>query len=85
VSRDRGNRVTPVQDITVLESHADIDVTYQLNAQLATWLPMKMTEEYQGPILRLNRPPVQGLSRATATYTSYKSFETAAKIIEPKK
>jgi VWFA-related protein len=85
ISRDRGNRVDPVEAMAMLESHADIDVTYQLNAQLAMWLPARMTEEYQGPISRLNQPPVQGLSRATATYTSYKSFETAVKIIGPKK
>jgi VWFA-related protein len=82
---DRGNRVTLDDTMTTLESYADIEVTYQRNPELAMWLPVRMAEEYQGPIMRLNRPPVQGISRATAVYTDYKSFETDTRVVGPKK
>ena len=69
----------------MLESYAEMEVTYHQDQTLSMWLPVRMTEEYQGPISRLNRAPVQGTARATAVYSDYKSFETAARIVEPKK
>ena len=83
---DRGNRVD-VSDafISVLESHADIEVTYQRHVQIGMWLPVRMSEEYAGPLMRLNQPPIQGMSRASATYTDYKVFETGARIVAPAK
>jgi hypothetical protein len=60
-----------------------MDVTYRRDSTLSMWLPARMTEEYQGPISRLNKAPVQGTARATAVYSDYKSFETGARIVGP--
>ena len=75
----------PDLSITKLESSADIDVTYRRDAKLGMWLPVRMSEEYQGAIPRINNPPILGTSRSIATYSDYKRFGTSTAVITPKK
>lgn len=83
----RRSRFADIPDfaITKLESTADIDVTYRRDAKLGMWLPVRMSEEYQGVIPRINNQPILGHARSTATYSDYKRFGTSAAIITPKK
>ena len=49
------------------------------------WLPVQMTEEYQGAIPRLNQAPLPALTRSKATYSDFKQFGTSATVIGVKK
>lgn len=75
----------PDLTMTTLESTADIEVTYRRDDRLGMWLPVRMTEEYQGAIPRLNTAPVLGMSRSVAVYSDYRRFETGAAVVGPKK
>jgi VWFA-related protein len=75
----------PDMTMTTLDSTADIEVTYRRDERLGMWLPVRMTEEYQGAIPRLNNPPILGTARSTAEYSDYRRFETGAKVVGPKK
>lgn len=68
-----------------IESLADIEVTYRRDADLAMWVPVKMSELYEGALpLGANRAPLPGRANCLAEYGKYKRFETSAKIVTPK-
>ncbi len=73
-----------IPTIEKLESRADIEVTYRRDEQAGMWLPTKMSEEYQGAIPRINREPLMGTARSTATYSDFKRFETSGRLVGPK-
>jgi hypothetical protein len=54
------------------ESVAQIDVIYALDPRFGAWLPLKMSEVYQGP---------RGKATGVAEYSGFKRFETSAKIV----
>lgn len=68
-----------------LQSLADIDVTYQRDDRLGLWLPSRMTEVYEGPmILAAGADPRLGRAVTDAKYSDFKQFQTSAKITFPK-
>jgi hypothetical protein len=73
---------TPVPDMTVrrLESSADFDVTYARPAGMDLWLPVEMTELYEGPMMARNRP-ILGRATTRAEYSEFKQFATTTKIV----
>jgi hypothetical protein len=73
---------TPVPDMTVqrLESSADFEVTYARPAGIDLWLPVEMTEFYEGPIYSRNRPII-GRATTRASYSEFKQFATTIKIV----
>jgi hypothetical protein len=73
---------TPVPDMTLqrFESSADFDVTYARPAGIDLWLPVEMTEFYEGPLFTRNRP-LMGRATTRAAYTDFKQFATAIKIV----
>jgi hypothetical protein len=58
-----------------IESVAQIDVVFALDPRFGAWLPLKMSEVYQGP---------KGKATGVAEYSGFKRFETSAKIVIPK-
>jgi hypothetical protein len=70
--------------IVELESLVDIDVTYRPEANSGIWMPVKMTEVYEGPIPRGTRAPVRGRAVGQASYSDFKRFETSVKIVVPR-
>ena len=66
-----------------IESRADIEVTYRFDDQLGMWLPVEMSEEYEGPIRRV-RESIVGTTRTLAKYSGFKQFGTSVRIIPPK-
>lgn len=58
-----------------VESLADIEVTYKYDTEAGMWLPAKMSEWYEG---------LGGYTRAVATYSGFRRFETTARVVEPK-
>ena len=70
---------------TELSSTADIEVTYRRDEKIGMWLPVQMTEEYQGAIPQINRAAIQALARSKATYSDYKQFGTSSTVIGVKK
>jgi hypothetical protein len=70
--------------IVELESLVDIDVTYRPEANSGIWMPVKMTEVYEGPIPLGTRAPVRGRTVGQASYSNFKRFETSAKIVVPR-
>ena len=67
-----------------IKSVADIDVTYGRDEQLGLWLPVKMAEQYEGPIKIGTRPPFTGVSTTRATYSEFRQFGTGAQVKIPK-
>jgi hypothetical protein len=72
-----------VPDLQVLESSADVEVTYRKDPKFGVWLPWKMTELYEGPIPQGTRAPIIGRSTCTAQYEDYRRFATAARVLPP--
>jgi VWFA-related protein len=70
--------------IVELESLVDIDVTYRPEANSGIWMPVKMTEVYEGPIPLGTRAPVRGRAVGQASYSDFKRFETSVKIVVPR-
>jgi len=70
--------------IVELESLVDIDVTYRPEANSGIWMPVKMTEVYEGPIPLGTRAPVRGRTVGQASYSNFKRFETSVKIVVPR-
>jgi hypothetical protein len=69
----------------LLESLADIDVTYDRDVRLGLWLPSKMTEVYEVPFtLSAGGTPSLGRMVTEAKYSDFKQFQTSAKITFPK-
>lgn len=64
-----------------MESFADIDVTFTRDAAMGVWLPLRMTETYEGPIPRGTRTPIVGRATATAEYSTYRRFETSGRVV----
>jgi hypothetical protein len=71
-----------VPDMTVrrLESSADFDVTYGRPDGIDLWLPVEMTEMYEGPMMARNRP-IMGRATTRAEYSEFKQFATTIKIV----
>lgn len=68
-----------------LQSLADIDVTYERDQRLGLWVPSKMTEIYEGPmVLSAGASPRLGRTTTEATYSDFKRFQTSTKITLPK-
>jgi hypothetical protein len=68
-----------------LQSLADIDVTYERDQRLGLWLPSKMTEIYEGPmLLTAGGTPTLGRTTTEARYSEFKRFQTSTKITFPK-
>lgn len=72
------------EGIQVLETYAEVEVTYRREGRFALWLPWRMSEAYQGPIPRASGPPILGRADCKAEYSNYRRFETSAKIVAPK-
>jgi len=70
--------------IVELDSLVDIEVTYRREAASGIWMPVKMTELYEGPIPLGTRAPVRGRTVAEASYSNFKRFETSVKIVVPR-
>jgi len=72
-------------ELQELKSSADFNVTYRRHAEFAMWLPDRMTEMYEGPSRpQPGRAPVGTITvNATAKYSSFKQFQTGAKINIP--
>ena len=71
------------ETIQVLESSADIEVTFRKDGRFDAWLPWKMSEQYQGAIPVGTRNPMLGKAMGVAEYTNYRRFGTTATIVEP--
>jgi hypothetical protein len=67
-----------------IESRADVEVTFQKDPRFGVWLPAKMSELYEGPILQGTGGAVTGRASAVAKYTDYRRFETSATLVTPK-
>jgi hypothetical protein len=68
-----------------LESLAQIEVTYRLDQRIGAWLPLTMSELYEGPMPATGGgTPLVGRTTAVAEYAGFKRFETSAKIVVPK-
>lgn len=63
-----------------VESQADIEVTYRRPPGIDLCLPATMVEVYHGPIV-LKARPVAGRATTQATYSDFKQFNTAIKIV----
>jgi hypothetical protein len=70
-----------------LRSLAQVEVTYRLDRHFGVWLPLKMSELYEGaiPAFRLGSSSIGSLvqlGRATsvAEYADFKRFETSADV-----
>ena len=70
--------------IVELDSLVDIEVTYRRETASGIWMPVKMTELYEGPIPLGTRAPVRGRTVAEASYSNFKRFETSVKIVVPR-
>jgi VWFA-related protein len=73
-----------MKSLEVLESSADVEVTFRRDPQFDAWLPWKMSEHYEGAIPRGTRAPMLGTATGIAEYTNYRRFQTTAKVVEPK-
>jgi hypothetical protein len=67
-------------DTRPIDSSADIEVTYRKPAGIDLWLPAQMTELYEGPIFLKNRP-ASGRTTTRASYSNFKQFGAAGKIV----
>ncbi|MFO7691578.1 MAG: VWA domain-containing protein [Vicinamibacterales bacterium] len=70
--------------IVELDSLVDIEVTYRREAASGIWMPVKMTELYEGPIPLGTHAPVRGRTVAEASYSNFKRFETSVRIVVPR-
>jgi hypothetical protein len=67
------------------ESLAIVEVSYQLDKRAGAWLPLRMSETYEGAIpTGGGREPFLGRATGLAEYSGFKRFETSAKILVPK-
>jgi hypothetical protein len=77
--------LAPASTDARMESLAVIEVTYRLEQRFGAWLPVKMSETYEGAMPATGgRAPFQGRATGVAEYSGFKRFETSAKIIVPK-
>ena len=68
-----------------VESLADIEVDYQRDPAAGLWLPVKMSELYEGPMGASGQEtPVAGRATTVARYSDFKRFQTSARILTPK-
>ena len=68
----------------LLESVADIEVSYRRDDALGVWFPAMMSEFYEGPITMGTKQPVTGRATTRASYADFRRFETATQIKVPK-
>jgi hypothetical protein len=64
-----------------MESLAVVDVTYGLNRQVGVWLPLRMSETYEGAMRSAEMGSFMARATGVAEYSDFKRFETSAKII----
>jgi hypothetical protein len=75
---------TPDSGPRRLESLAVVEVTYRRDPGAVAWLPLKMSETYEGPMRAEGMPPFLARATGVAEYSGFKRFETSAKIVVPK-
>jgi len=85
VTSNNGGRPTAsanvaAMDTRPIDSSADIEVTYRKPTGIDLWLPAQMTELYEGPIFLKNRP-ASGRTTTRASYSNFKQFGAAGKIV----
>ncbi len=67
------------------ESLAVVEVSYRLDKRAGAWLPLRMSETYEGAMPTSGgREPFLGRATGLAEYSDFKRFETSAKIVVPK-
>ncbi len=66
------------------ESLAVVEVTYRLDKQTRVWLPLKMSESYEGAVLAMGGHFLPGRATGVAEYSDFKQFQTSAKVVAPK-
>jgi hypothetical protein len=67
------------------ESLAEVEVTYHRDAGIGIWVPVKMSEVYEGARPRgASKPSLFERATCVAEYRNYKRFETSAKIVAPR-
>jgi len=67
------------------ESLAVVEVSYRLDKRAGAWLPLRMSETYEGAMpVGGGREPFLGRATGLAEYSDFKRFETSAKIVVPK-
>ena len=68
-----------------IESSAVVEVTYHLDQRAAAWLPVKMSEAYEGPMTAFGgAEPFQGRASGVAEYSAFKRFDTSGRLVLPK-
>ncbi|MCL4813553.1 MAG: hypothetical protein KJ061_13755 [Vicinamibacteraceae bacterium] len=71
----------PLSQSGPIETLADIEVTYRRSAEHGVWLPVQMSEVYEGPIPRGTETSVPGRATGKAEYSNYRQFATSARIV----
>ena len=80
-----GSAMTGRLESALVESRAQIDVSYRFDKRLGVWLPLKMSELYEGAMPSTKgRGAVLGRTMGVAEYSGFRRFETSAKIVFPK-
>ncbi len=67
-----------------LESLAVVEVAYRFDKTIGAWLPLKMSETYEGTMRAQGLAPFFARSTGVAEYSDFKRFETSARIVTPK-
>lgn len=71
-------------EVEVVQSSADVEVTFRKDPRFDVWLPWKMSEQYQGAIPVGTRNPLIGKATGQAEYSNYRRFETTTSVVEPR-
>jgi hypothetical protein len=71
-------------EISQSPSSVDIEVSYRREPATGLLLPGSMTEIYEGQISSGTRVPVVGRMTGRASYSNYRRFDTAVRIVLPK-
>jgi hypothetical protein len=66
------------------ESLATVEVTYRLDKSTGVWLPLKMSETYEGALPIPGGRTLLGRASGVAEYSDFKQFQTSARIVTPK-
>jgi hypothetical protein len=67
-----------------LESLAMVEVTYRRDPGVGAWVPLRMSETYEGPMRSEGMPTFLARATGVAEYSGFKRFETSARIVIPK-
>ena len=74
----------PESEARRLESLAVVEVTYRFDRRLGAFLPLHMSETYEGPMRSEGMPTFLARATGVAEYSGFKRFETSARIVVPK-